>query len=138
MATVTSAAVRHCIGANAQWHAGLLAQYGGLDRLRSAEKSAKDKRIGLWEGYTAPRAAYASGGGSGAAASGDGTSAGQGGASTKGQSFDAVVTRIWGSDQLSIAPKGQEEQERRVQLASVRGPRGTGGREAYYANEAKE
>jgi staphylococcal nuclease domain-containing protein 1 len=129
MATVTSAAVRHCIGANAQWHAGLLAQYGGLDRLRSAEKSAKDKRIGLWEGYTAPRAAYASG---------DGTSAGQGGASTKGQSFDAVVTRIWGSDQLSIAPKGQEEQERRVQLASVRGPRGTGGREAYYANEAKE
>ena len=34
-------------------------------------------------------------------------------------------------------PKGQEN-ERRVQLASVRGPRGNEGKQQYYANEAKE
>jgi hypothetical protein len=38
---------------------------------------------------------------------------------------------------LSIVPKGQEN-ERRVQLASVRGPRGNEGKQQYYANEAKE
>ncbi|RSH91298.1 hypothetical protein EHS25_009597 [Saitozyma podzolica] len=109
------------------WHAGILAQHGGLDRLRAAEKSAKDKRLGLWEGYGA------------SAAKGDATNGHAAATTTKGSSFDATVVRVWGSDQLSVVAKGDDQgRERRVQLASVRGPRGTEAKQAYWANEAKE
>jgi staphylococcal nuclease domain-containing protein 1 len=118
--------------ADEQWHAGLLAAHGGLDRIRAAEKSAKDKRLGLWEN-TAPTTS----GKSAAQAGSAGAAIDSAPATNKGQSFDATVVRIWGSDQLSLVAKG-EEVERRVQLASVRGPRGAGAREAYWANEAKE
>lgn len=95
-----------------QWHAGILAQQGGLDRLRAAEKSAKDKRLGLWEGYGA------------SATKGDATNGHAAATTTKGSSFDATVVRVWGSDQLSVVAKGDDQgRERRVQLASVRGPR---------------
>jgi staphylococcal nuclease domain-containing protein 1 len=47
-----------------------------------------------------------------------------GGHTTKGSTFEATVIRIWGSDQLSVIVKGDEkERERRLQFASVRGPR---------------
>ncbi len=97
-----------------QWHAGILAPLGGLDRLRAAEKSAKEKKIGLWEGY-----------GTLAGSKGVPSHTSNGGVpTTKGSSFDAVVVRIWGSDQISVVPKGDESgKERRLQFASVRGPR---------------
>ncbi|WWC90066.1 uncharacterized protein L201_004999 [Kwoniella dendrophila CBS 6074] len=106
------------------WHAGILAPHGGLDRFRAAEKSAKDRKLGLWEGYGTK--ANGASNGSAAVAS-----------TTKGNEFDATVVRIWGSDQLSVVPKG-EEKERRLQLSSVRGPRGTDPKSTYWANEAKE
>ncbi|RXK36714.1 staphylococcal nuclease domain-containing protein 1 [Tremella mesenterica] len=109
------------------WHAGILAPLGGLERLRAAERSAKEKRLCLWEGY-------------GTTAKGtNGVAAHVDVATTKGSTFEATVVRIWGSDQLSLVAKGDEDgKERRVQLASVRGPRGAGVRETYWANEAKE
>jgi len=114
--------------ANKQWHAGILAPLGGLDRLRAAEKTAKDKRIGVWENFGPNKPA------NGSASTATGPTAPT---TTKGNTLEATVTRIWGSDQLSIVPKGQEN-ERRVQLASVRGPRGNEGKQQYWANEAKE
>lgn len=101
--------------ADIQWHAGLLAPLGGLDRLRAAEKAAKEKRLGVWEHQAPAKSAV------GAAT--NGTSA-LTASTTKGSSFDAVVVRIWGSDQLSVVAKGDDTgKERRLQLASVRGPR---------------
>ena len=97
-----------------QWHAGILAQNGGLDRLRAAERSAKEKKLGLWEGYGATK------GPSGTATNGTVN----GSTSTKGSSFDAVVVRVWNSDQISVVVKGDESgKERRLQFASVRGPK---------------
>lgn len=82
--------------------------------------------MGLWEGYGATKAANGAGG---AATS----------TTTKGQSFDATVVRIWGPDQLSIVAKGDSPtKDRRVQLASVRGPRGADAKNSYYAAEGKE
>jgi len=97
----------------AQWHAGLLAPYGGLDQLRAAEKSAKEKRLGLWEGYGA------------SATKGTVTNGHTNGSSTtKGTSFEGTVVRVRGSDQISVVEKGDEYgKERRLQFASVRGPR---------------
>ena len=96
-----------------QWHAGILAPYGGLDRLRSAEQAAKTKRIGVWEGYGSTAVA-------GPASNGHAIST----TTTKGSSFDATVVRIWGSDQLSVIERADDSgKERRVQFASVRGPR---------------
>lgn len=113
--------------ADIQWHAGILAPYGGLDKLRAAERAAKEKRLGLWEGYGATKAVN----GAGAAPVGTAT--------TKGNSFDATVVRIWSGDQVSVVAKGDESgKERRVQLASVRGPRGSDAKNAYWAAEAKE
>jgi staphylococcal nuclease domain-containing protein 1 len=112
-----------------QWHAGLLAPHGGLDRLRAAEKTAKDKRLGVWANIAASKASTSGGATNGSAAP----------ATTKGASFDAIVTRVWNSDQISVIAKGDEKGvERRLQFASVRGPRGTEAKQAYYANEAKE
>ncbi|WWC61150.1 uncharacterized protein I303_103729 [Kwoniella dejecticola CBS 10117] len=108
------------------WHAGILSPHGGLDRFRAAEKSAKDKRLGLWESFGASKSAGAANGSTAVAAT------------TKGSEFDAVVSRIWGSDQLSVVPKGEDGKERRLQLASVRGPRNTDAKSTYWANEAKE
>lgn len=86
---------------------------GGLDRLRAAEKAAKEKKLALWEGYGAVKASTGASNGSAPIVG-----------TTKGDSFDAVVTRIWGSDQLSVVAKGDSSgKERRLQLASVRGPR---------------
>lgn len=114
-----------------QWHAGILAQQGGLDRLRASEKSAKEKRLGLWEGYGA-----AKGGSVGAATNGHANGTAM---TSKGSAFDAIVVRVWGSDQLSVVPNNDESgKERRIQFASVRGPRGADGKQAYWANEAKE
>jgi staphylococcal nuclease domain-containing protein 1 len=89
-----------------------------MDRLRAAEKSAKEKKTGLWENYSAP----AKGGSAqGLAANG---SAGPVGPQTKGTSFDATVVRIWNADTISVIEKGDASgKERRMTLASVRAPR---------------
>ncbi|KAK1924792.1 transcription factor [Papiliotrema laurentii] len=109
------------------WHAGILAQHGGLDRLRAAERSAKEKRLGLWKSLGSPQGAQGAQGAQAPAST------------TKGSTFDAIVTRIWGSDQISVVAKtGDKTAERRLQFASVRGPRGTEPKQAYWANEAKE
>ena len=119
-----------------------MAQHGGLDRLRAAERSAKEKRLGLWKNQAPAK--------NGQAVASNGAPIVS---TTKGSSFDALVTRVWGSDQISVVAKGDpNERERRLQFASVRGPRcvelavsdgrsdirGTEAKQAYWANEAKE
>lgn len=114
------------------WHAGILSSAGGLDRLRAAERSAKEKKIGLWENYSAPAR------GASAANASNGTSAPTG-PQTRGQTFDATVVRIWNADTISVIEKGDAKAtERRLTLASVRAARGNDNRNLYYANEAKE
>lgn len=105
------------------WHAGALASAGGMDRLRAAEKAAKDGRKGIWQSYVPPQAAA--------------TRSLTSGPISKGSSYAGVVTRVWSGDQLSVTPKSGGP-ERRCQLASVRGPRGADATSQYWASEAKE
>lgn len=88
-----------------------------MDKFRSAEKSAKDRRVGIWTDYTppAPVGIPAANGKAGAAAAPEEII----------RNFEGTVVRIWGADQLSVVEKGSET-ERRVQLSSVRGPRYVG------------
>lgn len=86
------------------WHAGILAAGGGMERLRAAEKTAKERRAYLYANAPAPgisRTGSASGG--------------------PAKAFDATVTRIWSGDQISIVDK--DGKERRLQLSSTRGPK---------------
>jgi hypothetical protein len=78
-----------------------------MERLRAAEKSAKDKRACL---YASTPAAS--------------TTAKSNGAAGTGQSriFDATVVRIWNGDQISVIDKDTKK-ERRLQLSSTRGPK---------------
>lgn len=88
-----------------------------MDRLRAAEKSARDKKLGLWEGYVAPK----KGGAAGANGVANGSTTDL---QTKGNKFDATVIRIWTADTISVIEKGDAEgKERKLTLASVRAPR---------------
>ena len=87
------------------WHAGMLACSGGMERLRAAEKTAKEKRVCLYANAPVP-------------------SAKSNGSTTNGasRSFDATVVRVWSADQISVVDRDSGK-ERRLQLSSTRGPK---------------
>ena len=88
------------------WHAGMLASSGGMERLRAAEKTAKEKRACLYANAPAPSAK------SNGTALNDGNS----------RQFDATVVRVWSADQISVVDR-ESGKERRLQLSSTRGPK---------------
>ena len=87
------------------WHAGMLAADGSMEKLRQAERSAKEKHLNLFANAPTP------------ATKSNGTTAN---GSTR--QFDAVVTRVWSGDQISVLEKDGSK-ERRIQLSSVRAPK---------------
>lgn len=93
------------LGRIVDWHAGMLAADGSMEKLRQAERSAKEKHLNLFEHALAP------------AVKSNGTISN---GSTR--QFDAVVTRVWSGDQISVLEKDGSK-ERRIQLSSVRAPK---------------
>ena len=89
------------------WHAGMLSASGGMERLRAAERNAKEKRLNLYANATTPAVAT-----------------GKPNAASNGHSreFDGIVIRVWSGDQISVADKDTGK-ERRLQLSSTRGPK---------------
>lgn len=90
------------------WHAGMLASGGAMERLRASEKTAKDKHLCLYaNANVAPTS----------------TTMKSAGTTSNGNSkdFDATVIRVWSADQISVVEK--DGKERRLQLSSTRGPR---------------
>ncbi|KIY49308.1 transcription factor [Fistulina hepatica ATCC 64428] len=103
------------------WHAGMLAAGGAMERLRAAERTAKASRVCLYANVpVAP-----------AAKSNSSTSNGD------SRNFEATVTRVWSGDQISVVEKDGTK-ERRLQLSSTRGPKLSDPKQAYYAQEARE
>ena len=88
------------------WHAGMLASSGGMERLRAAEKVAKEKKLCLYANLPA----------SSLASKANGHPAGG-----PSRNFEATVIRVWSGDQLSIVDK--DGKERRIQLSSTRAPK---------------
>ncbi|KAF8557589.1 hypothetical protein OG21DRAFT_1475362 [Imleria badia] len=105
------------------WHAGMLASGGGMERLRAAEKVAKEKRAYL----------YASAPTSSATPS----TKTNGSPNENSRSFEGAVIRIWSGDQISVAEK-ESGKERRLYLSSTRGPKLSDPKQAFYAQEARE
>jgi staphylococcal nuclease domain-containing protein 1 len=101
----------HLVGAGLAtvvgWQIGLVGAQGA-ERLRAAEKAAKEKRLCLYAN-PAPGSASAS------------ASAPHTQANGSSRSFDATVVRVWSGDQISVVDKSGKE--RRLQLSSVRAPR---------------
>ncbi|KDQ53594.1 hypothetical protein JAAARDRAFT_72541 [Jaapia argillacea MUCL 33604] len=112
------------------WHAGMLAPTGGMERLRAAERAAKEKRIGLYA--STPSSSTLNGGKNG----GVGAAGSTGGGGEEKRSFEGVVVRVWSGDQVSVVEK--EGKEKRLQLSSTRGPKLSDPKQAHYANEARE
>ncbi|KAF9237524.1 hypothetical protein BU15DRAFT_88689 [Melanogaster broomeanus] len=105
------------------WHAGMLASGGGMERLRAAEKVAKEKRACLYANApaaSAPNMIKTSGSPNG-----------------NSRSFEGAVIRVWSADQISVAEK-ESGKERRLQLSSTRGPKLSDPKQAFYAQEARE
>lgn len=78
-----------------------------MERLRAAERTAKEKRLCLYASQPVSSSARSNG------------------ASTTNGSvrdFDAVVIRVWSGDQISVVPKDGGK-ERRLQLSSTRAPK---------------
>ncbi|KAJ7072239.1 hypothetical protein C8F01DRAFT_1205852 [Mycena amicta] len=103
------------------WHAGMLASSGGMEKLRAAEKIAKEKRLCLYANVPAAAASKATGT----------TPSGQ------ARQFDATVVRVWSGDQISVVEK-ETARERRLQLSSTRGPKLSDPKQAQYAQDARE
>lgn len=90
-----------------------------MQRLREAEKTAKERRAYLYANASdlaASRSGLATGGSE--------------------KAFDATVVRVWSGDQISVVDK--DGKEHRLQLSSTRGPKLSDPRQAFYAKEAKE
>ena len=90
------------------WHAGMLAAGGGMERLRAAERAAKEKRVCLY-------ASLPSSSTSGAHTNGSAVNGGS-------RNFEAIVVRVWSGDQVSVIPK-EGGKEHRIQLSSTRAPK---------------
>lgn len=101
------------------WHAGMLASSGAMERIRAAERAAKEKRVGIYT--NAPTVAKLN----------NITSTGQ------TRVFDGIVVRVWSADQVSVIEK-ESGKEHRLQLSSTRGPKHSDPKQAHYAHEAKE
>ncbi|KIJ67884.1 hypothetical protein HYDPIDRAFT_25347 [Hydnomerulius pinastri MD-312] len=105
------------------WHAGMLASGGNMERLRAAEKVAKEKRICLYANASTASASTATK----TIGSSNGLS----------RSFEGTVIRVWSADQISVAATDSGK-ERRLQLSSTRGPKLSDPKQAFYAQEARE
>ncbi|KAF8503095.1 hypothetical protein JB92DRAFT_3084279 [Gautieria morchelliformis] len=110
------------------WHAGLLASSGGMERLRAAEKQAREKRLYLYANAPSPTNGLLKG-------SSSSTTVPNGGS----RAFEATVVRIWSGDQISVLEKDANK-ERRVQFSSTRCPRSNPAdtKQSYWAAEARE
>lgn len=94
------------------WHAGMLASGGGMERLRAAERAGKAKQLRVYAGSARPAGASGP-----ADAKANGSSNG-----LVGRTFEATVVRVWSGDQVSVVPK-EGGKERRINLSSTRSPR---------------
>ncbi|KAG8932888.1 hypothetical protein FRC02_000398 [Tulasnella sp. 418] len=103
------------------WHAGMLSASGGMERLRAAERAAKEKKLNLYASFSTP----------------SNTASGSRAPSGSRAQFEAQVVRVWSGDQISVFEK-ETGQERRIQLSSVRGPKASDPKQTYWANEARE
>jgi staphylococcal nuclease domain-containing protein 1 len=86
------------------WHAGMLASGGGMERLRAAERTAKERKVCLYANAPAIASSKSTG------------------ATSASRVFDATVIRVWSGDQISVVEK-EGSKERRLQLSSTRGPK---------------
>ncbi|KAH0827961.1 hypothetical protein J3R83DRAFT_3599 [Lanmaoa asiatica] len=105
------------------WHAGMLASGGGMERLREAEKVAKEKRACLYASAPTPSVTA--------------STKVNDGPNSNSSSFEGVVIRVWSGDQISVAEKGSGK-ERRLYLSSTRGPKLSDPKQAFYAQDARE
>ncbi|KAK0535582.1 hypothetical protein OC835_002326 [Tilletia horrida] len=123
-----SAGLARCV----DWHAGILSAAGGMEKYRIAERTAKDKRIGIWKDYAPSASANAI--------------AGQPSAK---RTFEAVVGRIISGDTIHVfvdedstangaSDKQGKLNERRIQLSSIRQALIKDPKQAGYANEARD
>ena len=85
----------------------MLAPYGGgSEKLRAADRAAKEKRLGLHANALSASALNKS-----ISGTANGTE----------RAFEGSVIRIWSGDQISVATK--DGKERWIQLSSTRGPK---------------
>jgi staphylococcal nuclease domain-containing protein 1 len=79
-----------------------------MERLRAAERAAKEKRACLYANTTTASAST--------------TVKSNGTANGNPRVFDGTVVRIWSGDQISVVDR-ESSKERRLQFSSTKGPR---------------
>lgn len=109
------------------WHSGLMASVGGMEKYRLAEKAAKAKRLAIWKDYHPPPSAASAAPTNGAAS-----------AATAQRSFEATVVRVISGDTIHVRKPTVGSVEQRIHLSSVRQPNMKDPKAVGYANEARE
>ncbi|CAO1630889.1 unnamed protein product [Parajaminaea phylloscopi] len=100
------------------WHTGMLASVGGMEKYRAAEKVAREKRLNIWKDFV-PTAITS-----------------QMSVPAAARTYEAVVSRVISGDTIHVKRDGKGA-EQRIQLSSIRQPpKDQGG--AGWAYEARE
>lgn len=103
------------------WHTGMLAAVGGMDKYRTAERVAKEKRLNIWKDFV-PTAITT-----------------QMSVPAAARTYEAIVTRIISGDTIlvkKILPGGTTDAaEQRIQFSSIRQPHKE---QAGWSYEARE
>lgn len=97
------------------WHTGMLASVGGMEKYRTAEGIAREKRLNIWRDFVATAITS------------------QMSVPAAARTFEAVVTRVTSGDTINVKREGAEEQ--RIQLSSIRQPPKDQSGWAYEARE---
>ncbi|KAJ1332821.1 hypothetical protein BSLG_008450 [Batrachochytrium salamandrivorans] len=106
-----------------EWNLSSLSGPGQVAAYKLAEETAKSKRVRMWHGFIKPASDHRSKAGS------------------LGTEYEATVLRILGADLVVVEPISTPGKERKLQLASVRGPKRSkneSGFEVGYSHDAQE
>lgn len=98
------------------WHTGMLASVGGMEKYRAAEKVAREKRLNIWKDFV-PTAITS-----------------QMSVPAAARTFEAVVSRVISGDTIHVK---RENGEQRIQLSSIRQPPKDQGGASTWSHEAR-
>lgn len=130
-------------GKFADWHSALLSSQGPshIPSLKVAEKFAQKNKLNIWQNYVEEVVDNNTNGINNINNHNSNNNYNSKAMDPHPRQSEVIVSRIWSGDQLSVInlnKDGSEGNEKRIQLSSIRQPRGNDQKSIHFQNEAKE
>ncbi|KAL5036080.1 hypothetical protein BDV3_004817 [Batrachochytrium dendrobatidis] len=108
------------------WNLSVVSGQGHIAAYKAAEEKARQRRLRVWHSFVKTT---------------DDAQGGKGASCVLGNEYDAIVTKIIGADLIMVEPVATPGKDRKLQLASIRGPKrakNDAGFEVGYSHDAQE